>query len=81
MQYTLRGIPKRLDAALRRRAKREKKTLNETAIQVMEEGLGLGASGAARYRSVRDLVGALAMDAELDRALEDQRQIDPGLWR
>jgi plasmid stability protein len=45
MQYTLRNVPKALDGALRRRAKREGKSLNETALAVLLDGLGLSGDG------------------------------------
>ena len=80
MQYTLRRIPRDVDAALRRRAKSEHKTLTQIAIEAMAEGLGL-AREPARRRSVRDLVGAGPRDPDLEAALDAQRQIDPELWR
>jgi hypothetical protein len=80
MQYTLRNIPKPLDVALRKRAREEGKTLTEVAIEAMAAGVGLEES-SKRYRSVRDLVGASAPDRALRAALEDQRRIDPELWK
>jgi hypothetical protein len=80
MQYTLRRIPKQVDAALRRRAQRERKPLNQVAIEALSEGLGL-LERPKRHRSVRDLVGARSKDPDLEAALEDQRRIDPELWR
>jgi hypothetical protein len=80
MQYTLRRIPKPIDAALRRRALREHKTLNQVVVDVLAEGLGLH-DQVKKRRSVRDLLGARPKDPELESALEDQRRIDPELWR
>ena len=80
MQYTLRRIPKQLDAAIRRRARREGKTLNQVTLEALAEGLGLLEEPTKR-RSVDDLVGARRKDPELEAALEDQRRIDPELWR
>ncbi len=80
MQYTLRDIPKLVDAALRKRAKRERKTLNQVAVEALSEGLGVAAESAPR-RSVRDLLGARTRDPELEAALAAQRQIDPEIWR
>jgi hypothetical protein len=80
MQYTLRKIPKELDQALRRRARQQGKTLSEVAIEAMAEGIGLKGD-VKRHRSVRDLVGARERDPELTAALDDQRRIDPELWR
>jgi hypothetical protein len=80
MQYTIRNIPKVVDAALRRRAKRQGKTLNEVTVQAITEALGLVAE-SPRRRSVRDILGARPKDVELEAALDAQRQIDPELWR
>jgi hypothetical protein len=80
MQYTIRGIPRTLDAALRRRAKRDRKTLNQAAVEAMAEGLGMKLE-SGRRRSFRELVGARSKDSDLEAALDDQRQIDPDLWR
>jgi hypothetical protein len=41
MQYTIRNIPKTVDVALWRRAKRQGRTLNEIAVEAMTEALGL----------------------------------------
>jgi hypothetical protein len=79
MQYTIRNVPRQLDLALRRRANRERRTLNEIAIEAMADGLGLVRAPVQR-RSVRDLLGARGKDRELEQALADQRRIDPDLW-
>jgi hypothetical protein len=80
MQYTVRDIPRDVDAALRKRAQRERKTLNQAAVEAMAEGLGLEREPRPR-RSVRDIVGALAKDPKLEAALDDQRRVEPELWR
>jgi hypothetical protein len=46
MQYTVRGIPATLDAALRRRARSAGQTLNAVVIEVLAEGAGLPARRA-----------------------------------
>ncbi|HVV48722.1 MAG TPA: hypothetical protein VHO06_03605 [Polyangia bacterium] len=80
MQYTIRKIPKEVDAALRRRARQERKTLNQAAVEAMIEGLDLDVE-RPRRRSVRDLLGARSKDPELAQALAAQRRIDPELWK
>ena len=44
MHFTIRGIPKAVDRALRERAAREKRSLNEVALEVIAHGLGLNAT-------------------------------------
>jgi hypothetical protein len=40
------------------------------------------AAGTPRkYRSLEGIAGTWKEDPEFDRALEDQRRIDPGLWK
>lgn len=80
MQYTIRNVPKQLDLALRRRARLEGKTLNDVVLEAVAQGLHLQGE-PNRRRSVRDLLGARGPDAELRALLEDQRQVDPELWR
>lgn len=80
MQYTIRKIPKEVDAALRRRARQGHKTLNQAAVEALMEGLDLDVA-SPRRRSVRDLLGARARDPKLEQALAAQRRIDPELWK
>ena len=80
MQYTLRNIPAQLDRVLRAKAKREGKSLNEVLIECLARALGLGPE-PTRHRSLEDVAGTWVADAEVERALEDQRVVDPDLWR
>jgi len=80
MQYTLRNIPARLDEALRRRAREENKSLNEVAIDALMRALGI-AGQPVKHRELGDIFDTRQEDPELERALADQRKIDPELWR
>jgi plasmid stability protein len=80
MQYTLRNIPPILDEALRSRARDEGKSLNEVAIETLLAGVGLAGEPVKR-RDLSDIAGTWADDPEVTEALEDQRRIDPELWR
>ncbi len=80
MQYTLRNIPPALDRALRERAKREGKSLNEVAVRALARALGF-AEEAVRHRSLQDLRGSWVDDSEFDTALEEQDVIDESLWQ
>ncbi len=79
MQYTLRNVPEGLDAALRRRAREERKSLNALALEALARGLGFS-EGVLRQRELRDLAGPWEEDPEFDRAIADQHTIDPDLW-
>jgi plasmid stability protein len=80
MQYTIRGVPEHVDHALRERARREGKSLNEVAIEVLTRALGLGAEAPVQ-RELDDVAGTWVEDEAIDDALKDQRMIDPDLWR
>ena len=80
MQYTLRNVPSRLDEALRLRARNEGKSLNEVALETLLLGLGLVGEPAKR-RDLSDIAGTWAPDPAFDQALDEQRRIDPELWR
>jgi plasmid stability protein len=80
MQYTIRSIPSHVDRALRERSTREGKSLNEVAIEALERGLDLEGQ-PVRRRDLGEIAGSWVRDREVDRALDDQRKIDPDLWR
>ncbi len=80
MQYTLRNIPDPLDAALRERARRERKSLNQVAVEALMAAAGL-VGAPIRQRDLSDVVGSWVEDPAIDAALEEQRQVDPEMWR
>jgi plasmid stability protein len=79
MQYTIRNIPPELDRALKARAKRLGKSVNQVAVELLAQGVGQ----TVRKRSLRDMPGAWSAQeaAELDRFLEEHRRIDSELWK
>jgi plasmid stability protein len=80
MQYTIRNIPAHVDRALRERSEREGKSLNEVATDALARGLDLEGQ-PVRRRDLRAIAGSWVSDREVDRALDEQRRIDPDLWR
>jgi hypothetical protein len=80
MQYTLRQIPREVDSALRRKAKQEGKSLNEVAIEALARGAGLGQKPAENH-DLDFAIGTWVEDAEFDKIIEEQRQIDPEMWK
>jgi hypothetical protein len=77
IQYTIRGIPRDVDRALRQKAKRHKKSLN----QVVVDELTAAAGSNRKYADFSDLVGKWTPDPEFDEIIAAQRQIDPDLWK
>lgn len=80
MQYTIRNIPAHIDRALRERSSREGKSLNEVATHALARGLDLEGE-PVRRRDLTAIAGSWVRDREVDRALDEQRAIDPDLWK
>ena len=80
MQYTIRGLPARLDKLIRRRAKEEGKSLNTVAVEALMEAFGLRGS-VPSHRDVGSLAGSWVEDPAVDEALAEQRTIDDEMWR
>src|SRR4051812_13834721 len=57
VQYTLRQIPTGLDEALRSKSRREGKSLNQTALEVMKAGLALNGESIV-HRDLNFMVGS-----------------------
>ena len=80
MQYTIRNVPNALDAALRRRAQEQRKSLNQVAIDALARGAGFSRQ-RDRQRDLRDVAGTWRNDRAFDRALAAQDTIDKELWQ
>ena len=80
MQYTIRGIPAAVDAALRRRARALDKSLNEVVVAAIADGVGLRATRSAR-RDLTDVAGTWKRERAVEAALAAQDVIDGDLWR
>ncbi len=80
MQYTLRGIPRRLNDAIRRKARQEGSSLNQAALDAMARGLGL-AEDQPVYHDLDDLAGTWVDDPAFDEAVREMDSVDPDLWK
>ena len=80
MQYTIRGIPTAVDAALRQRARATGKSLNEAAIDALTESSGV-AGRPLKRRDLGDIAGTWKNEKAVDDALADQDRVDADLWR
>jgi len=78
MQYTLRKVPRSVDARLRRRARAERRSLNSVALEALARGAGVDTSPK---RDLADVAGTWVEDPEFDRAIAVQHRIDRRLWR
>lgn len=77
IQYTIRGVSRELDRALRRKAAQRKQSLN----QVILDELTVAAVGRKKRADFSDLVGRWTPDAAFDEILAAQRQLDPDKWK
>jgi hypothetical protein len=80
MQYTIRGIPAAVDAALRHRARAAGVSLNEAAVDALAEGSGMAGSRRKR-RDLGDIAKTWKADKAVAAALADQDRVDEDLWR
>jgi len=80
LQYTIRGIPERLDKAIRKLAAKDGKSINETVLDALKAGVGFSES-SIRYSDLDDLVGSWVNDPEFDRAIQEMHRVDPELWK
>lgn len=76
-QYTLRQVPPEVDSALRLKARKSGKSLNT----VLLEAVGASVSAREKHADLDSFFGSWVADRETDRALEEQRRVDEGLWR
>ena len=80
LQYTIRGIPKHVDQALRRRAKNLSKSFNQVLLDVLTHAAG---TEPVPNRDLSEVIGSLS-DSEarhLDEEIARQRQIDFDMWK
>lgn len=76
-QYSVRGVPQEVDALLRKKAARSKRSLN----QVIVDELTRATIGAPHKADFTDLVGRWKRDPAFDKILASQRQIDWDKWK
>ena len=77
----MRAVPSHIDSALRRKAREEGKSLNEVLRAALAMAAGSGASAPVDHHDLDHLAGTWDEDAEFDRAIAVQDQVDEALWR
>jgi hypothetical protein len=80
MQYTIRNVPPVVDRALRRRAGRMAKSLNEIAVEALSRGAGVERE-AGEHHDADFLFGSWVEDPLVEGALAAQRTIDEDAWK
>lgn len=79
MQYTIRNVPAPVDAALRERAHRERKSLNQLLVETL--AAAFGEDPEPIRRDLSNIAGSWVDDPAVDDALAEQRTIDETLWK
>ncbi|MEM6329682.1 MAG: hypothetical protein AAF790_05475 [Planctomycetota bacterium] len=79
MQYTIRGISDELDRVIREYAKREGVSLNEAVVRALRSGLGVE-THPSQKRDFAAVFKGEPLEPEVEKALEEQRQIDWEMW-
>ena len=77
IQYTIRGVPREIDAILRRKAAQRAQSLN----QVILDELAAATGGRKPKADFSDLVGRWTPDPAFDEIIASQRQIDLEKWK
>jgi hypothetical protein len=80
MQYTLRNIPRKVDQALRAKAKAERKSINRAAVDALKAGLGISDT-PTKKRDLSDIAGTWVDDPLFEQIRQEHEQIDPEIWR
>lgn len=79
-QYTIRNVDDEIDAAIRERAAQERKSLNNMVLELLRRALGIGPKENVQ-RDLSDVAGVCSIDERTRAAFEEQRQIDPEIWK
>jgi hypothetical protein len=79
-QYTIRRVPIAVDRVLRERARRERKSLNDVALDALRQAAELPEPPAV-FTDLDDCIGTWEDDPAFDAALAAQDTVDESLWR
>lgn len=79
---TVRNIPPELGAALENERRRRGTSLTRTVIDLLRQGLGVGAGGTRR-NGLREFAGTWTAEqhARFEAAIASTEQVDEELWR
>ena len=78
-QYTIRNVSQSVHRALSLQAAGRKVSLNTLLVGVLEREAGL-ADQRPHYDDLDGLIGSWIPDRAVDKALREQRKVNPGDW-
>jgi hypothetical protein len=79
-QYTIRSVPEHVDHELRRRARKQNKSLNTVILETLEQALA-PPQEPILHHDLDFLIGTWVEDPEFDKAIERFEQIDEEYWK
>lgn len=81
-QLTVRGIEGKIEGALREKAEKSGKSINQTVIDILRKALGVTREPTL-YRDLDHLAGTWDQQEAkvVEERLREQRQVDPDLWK
>ena len=80
IQYTIRGVPARVDQLARQRAQEVGRSLNAVLLEALARGVG-AAETEVTYHDLDCLAGTWVEDPAFDAAMEAFESVDEDLWR
>lgn len=79
IQYTIRAVPEHMDKLLRKKAAEYGTSLNETALKVLQRGLGQ--DNAVLNHNFDGYAGTWVQEDAFDEVMKDFEKIDAGMWQ
>jgi hypothetical protein len=79
-QFTVRAVPKAVDEALRERARKEGKSLNQVLVEALKRGLDVN-DNRPLERALQRLAGTWVEDPAFDEVMKDFERINPETWK
>jgi hypothetical protein len=80
IQYTIRGIPARVDELARQRAQQAGRSLNAVLLEALTRGVGAG-DDEVTYHDLDSVAGTWVEDPAFDAAMAAFEAVDEDLWR
>lgn len=80
IQYTIRNIPSSLDRVIRKRAKQQGHSFNQTVVDLLSLQL-FGTTKPEEDKQFNWLFNQSGPDPEFDAAIAELEQVDQTLWR
>lgn len=82
---TVRNLPPKVAKAIQEKARKERLSLNKAVVRLLEEATGAAPRGPKRlvHHDLDRFFGSWTKEQAdtFDKALKEQRQVDPEMWK